>query len=1639
MKEKIGKTLLIIAIIITMTMANFLLLGVSVVSYAADALAQGDVSTNNQNVEFGVELVDSEGNKANTLQAKMNSENLKLKLSISVKKDGYFNGIVNLGSSNFVLKQDILSEGISKIEGNTITLNQVNAGETKELEVGIEIIKSDIFDINSIDMESNITLNGIYKDSSEKDITITAAKTVKLILASPYDNDYVGSVLNYELITNKVLDYKGEPKRIIQLKVVSGVENNLYPIKDQTLEIPSPKVENKLPEEVQINSIGDLTTNGKKLAQENWEYDKETGKIEVTIENPAEDGKVTWKKTGQDTLIVTYIYDSTEESEEQTIEGSTRINLYDKNNTVITAKYEMTVNPSEKDSTVTIDTSSEETSIYKGKLYAGIDREITQNVSLNVNMADVASEISLVENIENIGLQNVYTSKVTLSKQNLQEILGEDFTLLIQNNETSENLAEINKDTIADEDGNITITLKENVRQIKILASAPANVGTIDLKITKLIKENTRQLVNETNTINFTIEGTYTSSDMVTSLEAKTAVVQLQETQTSAQITIDRTELSTMTVNEDVEIRVVLNSNSEKDELYQNPTIRIQFPEQIQTIDVISISPLYADEFEIERTYREGNDIVIELQGKQQEYSNEAIEGPTFIIKANLTVDKKVPSSTQNIRLIYTNENAVNYKEGASQGEELLPINIIAYTGMVTNTTIPEYGMQIINNEGEKTSKLELSADAKNITFESEIINNSGDQVSNVKILGTYPNKNTSNNINANVSQINLQGIEQTRAKIYYTENENATDDIENAQNNWTETITDTTKVQKYLIIIDELAVSEEVKFSYNITIPANLEYNQVANLGYGINYTEATGINKNITLDTIKLETGVGPILETSIKAYVGSEEVQTVNKGELVKYELKVKNTGSEDVANVHMQGQVPEGTVYAEEILPSEETDKNRGNFIEDENKKQVDFSIDNIAVGEEVVKTYYVRVKEAVGTIENTSNITYGEVTKESQKSQLTVNDGILEVSIVSGGDTGSVEAGYSYQFLASIKNTSSEDISNVQFSSIVKGAEVLEIDYFSVVEEKEIYTEAEEVVIDKINAGETMEVLIKILVPTVKENSTVTVSANCTYNNQTYRFNERTVVLNGVDLSMVSTSENQNSYVQAGDIITYNITIQNDGQTYQNAIKLKDEISDLVTLQAIRRNGEELTQDQYTVIYDKYIEITDTLEPGQKIEYSIDVVVDYILKNEDAKEITNTATLMAGIIEIDNQEVMHILEPENDEQIDIGDPEEPVTPEDPENPDDPQVPQDPENPENPENPQDPENPDDPNTPSEQETKIISGRAWLDTDSDGSLDQGETLLDGITVRLLNTETNTFAVDSEGNEITGVTNSNGFYSLNRVPKGEYIVIFEYDTTKYILTDYNKEGVDQTLTSKVINKTITINEETRQVAATDIITISEENIANINIGLKEAKIFDLKLDKYVSKIIVQNNSGTQTQEYTDETLVKTEIDSKLLNSSTVIVEYTIRVTNEGEVAGFARSIVDYLSSEYRFSSELNSDWYQSGQRLYNTSLSDELIQPGESRDIKLTVTKQMTVNNTGLINNKAEIAESYNELGLQDVDSIPGNNLSEDDLGSADVLISIKTGQVVGTILIVIAIVAVLAIVAVIIARKILKRKII
>ena len=84
------------------------------------------------------------------------------------------------------------------------------------------------------------------------------------------------------------------------------------------------------------------------------------------------------------------------------------------------------------------------------------------------------------------------------------------------------------------------------------------------------------------------------------------------------------------------------------------------------------------------------------------------------------------------------------------------------------------------------------------------------------------------------------------------------------------------------------------------------------------------------------------------------------------------------------------------------------------------------------------------------------------------------------------------------------------------------------------------------------------------------------------------------------------------------------------------------------------------------------------------------------------------------------------------------------------------------------------------------------------------------------------------------------------------------------------------------------------------------------------------------------------------------------------------------------------------------------------------------------------MTEDNTGTINNRAEIAEVSNLSNTEDYDSIPGNKIQgEDDISTADVIIGIKTGEVILYTIITIISLTILGIGIYYINKKVLERK--
>ncbi len=180
------------------------------------------------------------------------------------------------------------------------------------------------------------------------------------------------------------------------------------------------------------------------------------------------------------------------------------------------------------------------------------------------------------------------------------------------------------------------------------------------------------------------------------------------------------------------------------------------------------------------------------------------------------------------------------------------------------------------------------------------------------------------------------------------------------------------------------------------------------------------------------------------------------------------------------------------------------------------------------------------------------------------------------------------------------------------------------------------------------------------------------------------------------------------------------------------------------------------------------------------------------------------------------------------------------------------------------------------------------------------------------------------------------------------------------------------------------------------------------------KVKYFDLALRKWVTQaIIIEDGKETvintgHKPEDDPEAPVKVEIVASKLNKVVVKFRYSIRVTNEGEIAGYVKEIKDYIPQGLKFVQEDNPKWKPLSENIIVTDqLKDTLLKPGESADVEVLLTWINDKNNMGLKVNIAEISKDYNDSGTPDIDSTPDNKKEgEDDIDDAPVVLSTKTG---------------------------------
>ncbi len=758
--------------------------------------------------------------------------------------------------------------------------------------------------------------------------------------------------------------------------------------------------------------------------------------------------------------------------------------------------------------------------------------------------------------------------------------------------------------------------------------------------------------------------------------------------------------------------------------------------------------------------------------------------------------------------------------------------------------------------------------------------------------------------------------------------------------------------------------------------------------------------VANQVNVDAIKLE--VAPV-----KGDVNIANEDIVYEGEFIKYNIKVTNTSDTVMENVKVIGNIPEGTTYGElEAEYYTRLGKYQYNFDETIKEKQIE--IGTLKPGESITKFYEVKINNLEEGIEEKqiqSNIKAYVAEQEVANYEITNVVKIAQVQVFLQAELDNIKDKWNYIVITQGKQGEKVNLkvklpeeytpsSYVTLGKAEYNEETGEYEYdngdkFFLTEEQ--IQDEHTVILKNIAVGEAYSIQgtmdsSDIVKDTEASKAELTAVAIVSTNEKSYQSNENRIEFSFPNASITMTSSNEGEEIKYGEEIDYEIVIKNTGRT-----NIDDEVYNIVSLELKDYLPEEVNPISITYrkqIYDGNVivseeEVTEDIsgiqknaETGEKVpnidlSFTIPYQESRVIKVKakagsvfQKTQIENFATIKSIAEEQKiplktSNTIKHIILPYNYME----------------------EPNDPNNPENPDIPKDPENPDVPST-----KYSISGVAWLDENEDGQRQENEKLLAGIPVDI---------VEAKEGKIIGntLTSDNGSYKFQALDKNDYIILFKYDNKAYTVTEYRKNGVSTYHNSDAMDKNILLEGKQITVGVTDVITVNA-TINNIDIGLIQNKIKDLKLDKYISKATIKTNKRNQQIDYHQAKLGKIEIKAKEIEGAMLTVEYKMIVTNVGEDATTVGNVIDYLPNGFDFSVQNNKSWnINSNTEVVNSSLSNKRLQPGESTDIILVLTKKLNGNTTGTFKNKAEIKGN--------ADDNSSNNFSE-----ADIIISIGTG---------------------------------
>ena len=1637
-RAKIWRTLVSVIMLVSIMIGEICLIPTNVYA-ATDELEKQGNSTNNRHVKFDAYLVNGD-QQAHSVE--ISEENItSLNFNINVD-EGYLTNIqVLVDNPNFVM-QNVQDENVQKLENNTVSIKDVTTEKTISIPVTMD--KKDSISLDYIDRETKVNLVATYIDNNGKERNIKKEITIKAKW-NLHTTFSITSEISAFLASND--------KTLLQEKITLRQNERKSPVEQTNLHITAPQINKMLPSEVRIYANKTKATNGDEFGSNfganNYTYDQNSGNIEVKINNTTNENNEISFYDDADEYVVTYIYDAKiNDLLKEKLQIATNVvadvKVYSTENTIQTNYSKQHEITKKIGSNISAEVYSPEL-INKGFLYDNYN-ETAYNLyyKLNISNKDANEKIDISTNntIFKLGedegvTDKIYFKSIAVKEAMFKKVLGEEGYINIY--DSDDNLiGTLNKDSEKNINGELEVSYKKNQRNIRIEISKTQVEGILELRNSKFIDSKLNYKMNVIKKFSAIKEGIKIDKNYE-------GEVKLNETYTKVDLQMDQTTLTPF-VDNNVNFTLNLATNNNAYDLFKNPEIHIVFPEEIESISIGEISLLYNTELKLESAnLKDNRELIIKLSGEETNYKLGIQDGTKILIPAVIKLKNTVSTKECNVQMTYTNELA-QYTEYSAQNKDCIniPFNITAKSGLITVSSLSGYNKndsQMSLDENTVTGQLEINSDAKTASVNTTIVNNYESEISNVRILGKVP---FAGNTNANGGDLgstfdaNLKEALKTSgidAKVYYSEN-NETD--ENS-GNWKTEIENMSSVKSYKIVLNNnIEKADEFNFAYNINIPAQLSANQKTFTTYTVRYdldgqsletTQTLGVatpevQNSINNDSNTVTSASNSSIDMKITAKVGDTDL--VDNSEIFEYEvlnfkIDVTNNSTNIVENIEIEAPVPDGMIYVtvnkNPFLEQEGTTAGKyiGVYTEQPDTDKLTLKVNSLEVGETKSIEYNLRAKKIEDNFiqkiaKSEFNLklngeiqTTGSLTTIIKKGKLKVELAYIKRTFLNDKNQ------YTYGYF--VYNMTDEELNDVESTIEVPNGLTASNPRVindglsdAVLNEDNTLTEINDNIVtfkvNKIEAGEVAELRFSADVTEMTAIETVFKFPGSTkVGDEIYRSNISNNTIQGADITIEKSSPTANQEVKSNDEITYTIKVTNNSKDINSKIYITDTFPKEVQPEIMEYNKFE---EPYNTETNEFFDFSTNFDSN---DYSTSTGLPNY--NEEKNEVTITSMIPAGktisinivvtVKELEQNTTLtniaraygdYIPEKMSNEIIHYG-----IKEQDSENPN---------------------NPDDPENPNNQKGRYsISGSIWLDNNEDGIMDSSEELISGNEITVVNAETSEIAENAVGQDVKATSSGSG-YTLSGLEPGRYIVVFRFDRNNYKITQYMKEGASNVITSKAIETTAIIDGNTEYVGMTDVIEITNSDINYINMGLIRTSTFDIGIDKVLSRIqTTQRNGKQKTYIYDNVKMGKLEIPGKNIEGTTANIEYTITISNNGETKGYIKSIIDELPDDLEFNRLLNDNWYEENGKLYNTKITE--LNAGESKQVKLILTKFLTQENLGISNNTALfVATNTNDA----IDSNQSNNQS-----SARLIIGTSTGRTILNVFLLIILLGIIA----------------